>query len=355
MAAETSNGGGIAIIVICSLLLTLNFACLIYCFWKRNYLPLKACNMTNMNLTYTSMVMTFIGSVNIAGFSGKSKVWSVCAVSLGWLGMALGVFAFIALFQMRVYTYLNIFILNRRATGVYFIIPVAYVVMISIIYAIIAFILPPTSGFAYISETNACFTNNTMYFIGLAFVIVQAVVLLLFLVKIRKMECCFHESRNAIINFIVCAVFGFILLALGRINFSDDKLALAGILKIFFIVVPQQIYFYMNLGPTIYHLFIHANEYNDKFINTIEERGLAQVYELVCKCPLGEISNMSAEGKTRGISMDGSEAGSNCGSEYSVSSNFSGNVPGPDNNQPQHPAHHTQTSPNGQTLPFYSI
>ncbi|KAJ1773727.1 hypothetical protein LPJ74_000270 [Coemansia sp. RSA 1843] len=222
MAAETSNGGGIAIIVICSLLLTLNFACLIYCFWKRNYLPLKACNMTNMNLTYTSMVMTFIGSVNIAGFS-------------------------------------------------------------------------------------------------------------------------------------VCAVFGFILLALGRINFSDDKLALAGILKIFFIVVPQQIYFYMNLGPTIYHLFIHANEYNDKFINTIEERGLAQVYELVCKCPLGEISNMSAEGKTRGISMDGSEAGSDCGSEYSVSSNFSGNVPGPDNNQPQHPAHHTQTSPNGQTLPFYSI
>ncbi|KAJ2847462.1 hypothetical protein GGI22_005969, partial [Coemansia erecta] len=70
-----------------------------------------------MNLTYVSMVMTFIGCVNISGFSGASKQWSICAVALGWLGMALGVFAFIALFQMRVYSYLSIFTMKRRPTG----------------------------------------------------------------------------------------------------------------------------------------------------------------------------------------------------------------------------------------------
>ncbi|KAJ1798520.1 hypothetical protein LPJ59_002441 [Coemansia sp. RSA 2399] len=354
MSAETSSGGGIAIIVICSILLSLNFACLAYCFWKRSYLPLKACNMTNMNLTYVSMVMTFIGCVNISGFSGTSKQWSICAVALGWLGMALGVFAFIALFQMRVYSYLNIFAMKRRPTGMHFIIPISYLVMISVVYAIVAFILPPTTGYAYDSSTNSCYANDTVYFVGLAFVIIQAVVLFCLLMKIRKMECCFHETRNAFINFIVCAVCGFVLLALGRINFSDDKLALAGVLKVLFVVIPQQVYFYLNLGPTIYNMYARSDKYYSTFISAIEEKGLAHEYEILCRCALGELSKMRAEGKPRGVSMDGSEAGSDCGSEYSVSSNFSGNVPGPEHIQPQHPAY-IQASPNGGAVPYYGI
>ncbi|KAJ2546269.1 hypothetical protein EV175_005664 [Coemansia sp. RSA 1933] len=138
------------------------------------------------------------------------------------------------------------------------------------------------------------------------------------------------------------------------INFSNDKLVLAGILKIIFVVIPQQVYFYLNLGPTIYHLYFHPDEHNDRFIGAIEAKGLAPEYELLCKCPLGGISHMNMEGKPRGVSMDGSEAGSDCGSEYSVSSNFSGNVPGPDNAQPQHPPH-IHSSPNGGTVPYYSI
>ncbi|KAJ2664748.1 hypothetical protein IWW48_000696 [Coemansia sp. RSA 1200] len=119
---------------------------------------------------------------------------------------------------------------------------------------------------------------------------------------------------------------------------DNDKLALSGILKILFAVVPQQGYFYLNLGPTIYHMFTHADEYNQRFIGVIEEKGLAHVYELACKSPLGAISNMrvNEEGKPRGINVTDSDNGS----EYSDSSNFSGNVPGPEHtNQSQPPTY----------------
>ncbi|KAJ2505808.1 hypothetical protein H4217_009157 [Coemansia sp. RSA 1939] len=252
--------------------------------------------------------------------------------------MALGELAFISLFQMRVYTYLNIFVSKRRATGLYFIIPVAYMLMISIAYAIAAFILPPKTGFMYMPETNVCFTNDPVYFAGMGLIILQAVLLGGLLLKTLKMECCFNERRNAILGFIICVICGIVMLALGRIHFSNDKLALSGILKIIFAVVPQQGYFYLNLGPTIYHMVTHADEYNQRFIGIIEEKGLAHVYELACKSPLGAISSMrvNEEGKPRDINM----AEADNGSEYSDSSNFSGNVPGPEHaNQSQPPTY----------------
>ncbi|KAJ1995909.1 hypothetical protein GGI25_000216 [Coemansia spiralis] len=343
MAVETKSGGGVAILIICSLLLAINFVCLAYCYWKRNYLPLKACNMPNMTLTYVAMLMSFVGSANIASFSSTSKNWSVCAVTLGWLGMSLGIFAFIALFQMRVYTYLNVFVWMRRAMGIYFIVPVLYMVLLSVIYAVVAFVLPPNIGFEYVTSTNTCLTHDPLYFVGMAFILIQSIILCVLLVKTRKMNSCFNEHRVSLINFCVCIVAGIILLALGRVDFGDNQLALSGILKILFVVIPQQVYFYVTLAPTVYHMVMHGEEYQNQFVTAIREKGLSQVYEMACKCPLGEISNIVVGEKARGVSMDGSV--------YSDSSNFSGNVPGPVANNSIPHAENEHYAPNA--MPSY--
>ncbi|KAJ2162894.1 hypothetical protein GGF46_000277 [Coemansia sp. RSA 552] len=318
--AGNSNGGGIAIIVICSLILAFEFGIMGYCIWKRKYLPLKATNLVNMQLTYASMVMTFVGAAAAASFSSSGKDWMVCTVSVGWVGMALGGLAFIALLQLRVYSYVNIFIWNRRATGVYFYAPVIYMVLLSIIYAGLAFLLSSTTGFSYIEETNVCRAQGGIYYTGMVFMIIQALVVCVVLFKARTMECCFWEYKKMLIAFGIAAVCGIVLIAIHHVSFGSGQQAMPGILNILFSFLPQQVYFCMILGPPVYHCIFHGDNYLHEYVDLIEEMGMSGVYELIGKCPMGEISDLSDAGRSqRGTFV----------SRRSNSSNFSGNEPAP--------------------------
>ncbi|KAJ2302407.1 hypothetical protein IWW55_003433 [Coemansia sp. RSA 2706] len=320
MAGSHSSGGGTAIIVLGSLVLVLDLAVIAYCIWKRAYLPLKASGLINMYLTYLAMVMTFIGAASAASFSSSSKDWMVCTVTVGWLGMALGALAFVALLQLRVYSYVNIFMWNRRATGIYFIVPVIYMVLLSVLYAALSFLLPSSVGFEYVEATNVCTANGGIYYMGMALMIIQALVLCALLVKARTMESCFYEYRKMLAVFVTSAICGIVVLAVQHVHFGDDQKAVAGILSIVFSFIPQQVYFYVVLGPPVYHSLRHSDYYLHEYVDTIEESGLSQVYELIGKCPLGEISDMSDAGKSRRASI---------ASRASNSSNFSGNEPAP--------------------------
>ncbi|KAJ2851372.1 hypothetical protein IWW36_001139 [Coemansia brasiliensis] len=289
------------------------------------------------------MVMTFIGAAYAANFSSSSKNWMVCTVTVGWLGMALGALAFAALLQLRVYSYISIFIWNRQATGIYFIVPVLYMGILSIIYSGLSFILPSSSGFEYIETTNVCAANGGIYYFGMALMIIQTLVLCVLLFKSRTMECCFHEHRKILIVSAVCIVCEIIVVAIQHVHFSDDKQTTAGVLKILFSFIPQHVYFYVILGPPVYHSLAHSDRYLQSYVDTIEQSELSHVYELIGKCPMGEISDMSDAGKSRRASMS---------SQMSIGSNFSGNEPAPECSPPL--PRDTNARQSGALLSYYS-
>ncbi|KAJ2785793.1 hypothetical protein H4R18_000339 [Coemansia javaensis] len=312
--------GGVAVIVICVLVLLVDSAAMVYCFRNRKYLPLKSANLINMYLTYVSMLLTFIGTANVASFAGNGRQWMVCAVAVGWLGMALGGLLFVAMLQMRVYSYVNAFVLNRRATGVFALIPAVYMITLSTLFGILAFVLPTTSGYEYIADTNVCTAHGGIYYMGMALMIIQTLVLGLLMFKARRMESCFNEYRKMLIVCGVCFVCGIVLIGIQHVHFATGQLAVYGALNILFSFIPQHVYFYTILGMPIFRSIRQRDAYLHAFINTIEDKGLAHVYELASKCPLGEISDLSDAGKSRRGTLD---------SQHSAGSNFSGNEPGP--------------------------
>ncbi|KAJ2359391.1 hypothetical protein IWW50_003652 [Coemansia erecta] len=293
-----------------------------------------------MSLTFVAMLMTFVGAASAAGFSSPGKDWMVCTVTVGWLGMALGALGFVALLQLRVFSYISVFIWNRRATGVYFFVPVLYMGLLSMLYAALSFLMPTTSGFEYIGTTNVCTANAGIYYTGMTLMIIQGLVLCALLVKARTMVSCFHEYRNILAAFVVCAICGIIVLAIQHVHFGDTQQATAGILKILFSFIPQHVYFYIILGPPVYHSLVHSDYYLHEYVDIIEESGLSQVYELMGKCPLGEISDMSDAGKSRRASL------------VSNSSNFSGNEPAPECSPPMPRGSNARQS--GALLSYYN-
>ncbi|KAJ2391584.1 hypothetical protein GGI05_002902 [Coemansia sp. RSA 2603] len=220
---------------------------------------------------------------------------------------------------LRVYNYIGIFMLNRRNTGIYFILPVAYVTSISIIYGVLAFVINPSSGYSYDPAINMCIVGTPIYIVGVVLLAIQGIIMCAMLVKARKMECCFHEYRNMIITFGVCIVAGIVIVVLRFVKIGSDGTA-TGILKMIFIFIPQQVYFYMILGVPIYHSIRNSEQYLTHFIDLVEGRGLSPVYEMAGKCSLGEISNMSEYNQSRTVSMQKRITGT---------SQFSGNVPAP--------------------------
>ncbi|KAJ2789306.1 hypothetical protein H4R21_006775, partial [Coemansia helicoidea] len=172
----------------------------------------------------------------------------------------------------------------------------------------------------YVPVANTCVVHGGMYYAGMVFILIQILLLGALLFLSRKVESCFHELRTMLIVYGVCVLCAVILVAINHVKWGDDQLVAYGVLKILFALIPQQAYFWSILAVPIYHSFRHADSYLHTFVERIEERGLSQVYELICKSPLGEISNLSDAEKSRRDTLE---------SRQSVGSNFSGNEPAP--------------------------
>ncbi|KAJ2906383.1 hypothetical protein GGI21_004046, partial [Coemansia aciculifera] len=298
MSEALSGGIGATVVVAAfAVILVAEFGALCYCFYRRAYLPLRYCKLKSMYVTYVTMVMTFIGCVYAGGYQNSHKEWAVCAVTLGWIGMALGVLAFIALFQMRLYQFLFVFVWNQRAEGLYFIIPTAYMFTLSTIYAAMAFMMQPSVGFAYDPATTGCVTQNPIYYTGVVFVIIQAGICGGLLYKIRKAETCFKEFRNFAIIYGVALAAGVIAFAMRIVAQNTGKLVLAGVVTIAVVCLSQQVYFWMILGRTLYNCVRFPQEFQADFVQKIDDSGLSEVYELACRYPLGGITTMSEVGR----------------------------------------------------------
>ncbi|KAI7835090.1 hypothetical protein BX661DRAFT_168257 [Kickxella alabastrina] len=262
-ASSTPN----LILVICILALMVNFTVLVYSYIKREYTPLKSQNLSNMYFTYVSMVMSFIGSVFIGSSRYAVKEWAVCAVTIGWL-----------------------------------------------VYAALAFVLDSNAGYGYDIKSNMCIVQSPIFLAGMGVLIIQGLVVCGMLVKARKMESCFGEFKKMLIVTGILTLSGILTIAFKYAKFGPDGQVLAGILKLLAVFIPQQAYFYIILGPPIYHSLRDSEAYYRVFVERIEKQGLAQLYKMASKCYMGEISNMSESGRSRYASMQ---------------SNFSGNMPAP--------------------------
>ncbi|KAJ2459460.1 hypothetical protein GGF42_001456 [Coemansia sp. RSA 2424] len=309
-----------------------------------------------MYVTYASMVMTFIGCTYAGGYQDVYKEWAICAVTLGWIGMALGVLLFIALFQIRVYQFLFVFVWKQRTEGIYFIIPTAYISLLSTIYAAMAFIMQTNVGFAYDPATNGCVAQNPIYYTGVALVVIQASICGGLIYKVRTAESCFNEVRKFAIMYGVALLAGIIALAMRIVAQNTGKLVLAGIVTLVVVCLSQQVYFWMILGPTVYNCARHAQEFQNNFVGQIDARGLSEVYELACRYPLGEITSMSEVGRSRNVSARHSRA--------TGTSRFSGNIPAPglDSEQEQEQVQVQQqvkqqepARQSGEALVYYSM
>ncbi|KAJ2747217.1 hypothetical protein GGI20_000738 [Coemansia sp. BCRC 34301] len=349
MAKGLSGGIGATVAVVAfALLLVVEFGVLCYCFYRRAYLPLRYCKLKSMYVTYGSMVMTFIGCTFAGGYQAVHKEWAICAVTLGWIGMALGVLIFTAMFQMRLYQFLFVFVWKQRAEGLYFIIPTAYIFLLSTIYAAMAFMMQPSIGFAYDPVTNGCVTQNPIYYTGLVIVIIQAGICGGLLYKIRKAESCFGEFKKFAIIYGVSMLSGVIALAMRIVAQNTGKLVLAGIVTIVVVCLSQQVYFWMILGYTVYNCARFPQAYQSRFVETIDTNGLSEVYELACRYPLGEIASMSEIGRSRNVSARHSNA--------TGSSRFSGNIPAPEPDSKKQPTKPQQPAPEGgEALSYYGM
>ncbi|KAJ2886296.1 hypothetical protein H4R27_000784 [Coemansia aciculifera] len=261
--------------------------------------------------------------------------------------MALGVLMFNAMLQMRIYQFLFVFVWKQRAEGLYFIIPTAYIFLLSTIYAAVAFMMQPSLGFAYDPDTNGCLAQNPIYFTGVALVVIQAGITGGLLYKVRKAESCFNEFKEFAIIAGVALFAGIVALALRIVAQNTGKLVLAGVVTIAVVCLSQQVYFWLILGRTVYNCARHGEKFQRDFVEKIDANGLSEVYEMACRYPLGEISSMSDAGRSRNVSAR--QSGATAGSR------FSGNIPAPENESKQPQQAKQPARQSGEALSYYGM
>ncbi|KAJ2006848.1 hypothetical protein GGI04_001732 [Coemansia thaxteri] len=256
---------------------------------------------------------------------------------------------FIATLQMRIYRFLFVFVRKQQAEGVYFILPIVYIFLLSIVYAAIAFIVSPSVGFAYDPNTNICLANNPIYYTGVALVVIQTCVTGALLYKVRKAKSCFSEFKIFCIIAGVGVLAGVIALALRIVAQHTDKLVLTGVLTIVVVCLWQQVGFWLIIGRAFYSCIRHNERYQREFIDKIDANDLSEVYELACRCPLGEITALSDAERSRNASIRHSDG--------TAKSRFSGNIPAPEVGPEQQQIRRQQSmrKSNGVLLSYYGM
>ncbi|KAJ2733206.1 hypothetical protein IW152_003278, partial [Coemansia sp. BCRC 34962] len=229
------------------------------------------------------------------------------------------------------------------AEGLYFIIPTAYVTILSAVYATMSFMMPPSSGFAYNPDTNGCLAQDPIYYTGVTLVVIQAGLIGGLLYKVRKAESCFNEFREFAIISVAAAFAGIAALVLRIVAQNTGKLVLTGVATIAIVCLSQQVYFWLILGRAVYNCVRHSEQFQKDFVEKIDANGMSEVYEMACRYPLGEISSMSDAGRSRNVSAR--QSGATAGSR------FSGNIPAPENGSQQPTKQPTQK--NGEALIYY--
>ncbi|KAJ1955480.1 hypothetical protein GGI12_005549, partial [Dipsacomyces acuminosporus] len=278
---KTRDKRDLVVICVCSGILAVNLLMLLYAFTQRAYLPLKSKNLPIMYITYVSMVCWFLGSMYANQSSYFPLSWLICVSIYAWVRMSLGVFLFIGMFQLRVYHYITIFILQRRVLGRRLWLPVAYLCIISATYAVVAVALPQQYGFKYYASTDACVTQNVIYVVGYVLLGIQLVVTLGLSIKARKINACFNEFREIIIIIALACLAGIISACTRWIAHSSPSKAFwveaIDTLALFF---ASEVNFVVILGPPLYHSVFNREEHLQYFIHRMKHCNLVKEYEM---------------------------------------------------------------------------
>ncbi|KAI8326528.1 hypothetical protein GQ54DRAFT_307515 [Martensiomyces pterosporus] len=257
-----------------------------YAFTQRSYPPLKSRNLPIMYLLYISMVCWFVGSIYVNHSSYMPKSWLICVATFSWLRMSLGVYLFFALFQIRVYFYISIFIWRRAARGKLLWALIAYQSVLSLAYAIVAAVLPKDLGYEYYADSYTCMNHNAIYYVGIGLVVFQFAVSLGLTFKARKINSRFNEFREFVVILTFTFVAGVISICTRMIRGLHDRRSTVDVLDTVAQFIPTQAYFFVVLGPPIYHSIVDRERHLAYFMSRMVEANLVRQYDMASNAQL---------------------------------------------------------------------
>ncbi|ORX73077.1 hypothetical protein DL89DRAFT_265230 [Linderina pennispora] len=244
------------VVITCSGVLALNLFALIYVYTQRTYLPLKSKNLTLIFVSFAAIIFWMLGDFYAHNFSFVSKNWVVCVATFAWLRICLGSYVFASCVQFRAYSIWLIFIKKMRPTGKYFWLPIAFMAIPSLIYAILAAALPRQYGFNYDLQQNQCITSNTMQYLATGYFIFQGIVIL----SREMVSICAMIFMAAVVATVI------------RIApLSNDREFISGTVTTIFDLLVCQFYLIVLLGRPLYHCLVDKNRYLDHFMHHMRE------------------------------------------------------------------------------------
>ncbi|KAI8326529.1 hypothetical protein GQ54DRAFT_307516 [Martensiomyces pterosporus] len=194
--------------------------------------------------------------------------------------MSLGIYLFFALFQLRVYLYISIFNWKRRAKGVYLWVPIGYHVAVPLAYAIVAAALPQSLGYGYSPDTYTCMNHDAIYYIGIGLTAFQFLISAGLTFKARKINTCFNEFREFVIILAIAMVAGVLSICTRMMSGWQDRSYTVDALDTAAEFIPAQAYFFVVLGPPIYHSIVDKDEYLAYFMRKMLKANLVRQYDM---------------------------------------------------------------------------
>ncbi|KAI8321372.1 hypothetical protein GQ54DRAFT_298038 [Martensiomyces pterosporus] len=270
----------VILISVCSALLFVDLVFLVYTFFQRKYLPLKSKNLPLMYWTYGSTVVWFIGDVYSYLTIAPKPSWIVCVITTAWLRMSLGGYLWMSLFQYRVYQFIVIFIWKRKLTGKYFWLPIAYIVLIPLIYGIVAAALPQDMGLKYIAQLQMCKGSNGFFYFSISFVFFQLLAFIFIIFMARNIHTCFNEYREIVICFIVATLALIAGIATFWVPLTPERIFILGALNTVLPIFIAQVYFFVLLGRPVYHSIFDKEEYLRFFLARMRQYNLIREYQM---------------------------------------------------------------------------
>ncbi|ORX73072.1 hypothetical protein DL89DRAFT_265228 [Linderina pennispora] len=277
----------------------------VYAYANRSYLPLKAKNIPLMIYTFISSVLWYFGDI-YTFFTLPKYNRVTCVAANSWLRMCLGGYLWMSLFQARLYQYISIFIWKQRVKGKYFWYPMIYMVSIPLVYGIVSIALPEENGIRYVPERKGCDGSMNLFYMSISFCFLQMLAFIFVLFYSRHINTCFSEYRQVVWCFIVACVCLIIGIATAWIPLTPERIFIFGALNTMLPILVAQVYFFVILGPPVFHCMFNRQKHLSYFAQRLRESNMTREYQLAHDTSMklsnsydrGNPANYTAEGMT---------------------------------------------------------
>ncbi|KAI8320909.1 hypothetical protein GQ54DRAFT_199487 [Martensiomyces pterosporus] len=173
-----------------------------YCWANNSYAPIRAKNMRITTLMYIGTLLWYIGDLPTNGHVALAGTWSICKLWCIWIRVFFA-YAFGAAAALRNYALYRVFILHRPYKGLGFYIPIVVLFGSLVVFSTVSQLVSSKLTVIYSPKFEMC--SYVWAFRGscLALVWVIWLLVLFFVIKIRRIHTSFNERYDSIVVFIL--------------------------------------------------------------------------------------------------------------------------------------------------------